>query len=93
MLIQTAYTTTTTGTPFLAYCPRCKDRVRFEGGQPSLVVCNCTVARWGFPNNVLKIATIRGKVSAHKCAAKCTHAKGGDCECSCGGANHGKGWS
>lgn len=29
--------------------------------------------------------------SLHKCDARCQHAKGHKCECSCGGANHGKG--
>jgi hypothetical protein len=29
----------------------------------------------------------------HKCDARCVHARGANCECSCGGANHGKGWS
>lgn len=28
--------------------------------------------------------------SMHKCGAKCLHAKGHDCECECGGKNHGK---
>lgn len=32
-------------------------------------------------------------VVEHKCDARCTHARGGNCECSCGGANHGKGWA
>jgi hypothetical protein len=29
--------------------------------------------------------------SLHKCDARCTNAKGHKCECSCGGANHGRG--
>ncbi len=29
--------------------------------------------------------------SLHKCDARCQHAKGHSCECSCGGKNHGKG--
>lgn len=29
--------------------------------------------------------------SLHKCDARCFHAKGHQCECSCGGKNHGKG--
>lgn len=29
--------------------------------------------------------------SLHKCDARCRHAKGHSCECSCGGANHGRG--
>lgn len=32
-------------------------------------------------------------VVEHKCDTRCTHARGGTCECSCGGANHGKGWA
>ena len=29
--------------------------------------------------------------SNHKCDARCRHAKGGNCECSCGGKFHGAG--
>ncbi len=29
----------------------------------------------------------------HKCDARCTGARGPNCECSCGGANHGAGWA
>lgn len=29
--------------------------------------------------------------SLHKCDARCRHAKGGNCECSCGGKFHGAG--
>lgn len=29
--------------------------------------------------------------SNHKCGAKCRHAKGGQCECECGGKYHGAG--
>ena len=29
--------------------------------------------------------------SLHKCDARCMNARGHDCECSCGGANHGIG--
>ena len=39
-----------------------------------------------------KASVVVGRMSAHKCGARCTHAKGGDCECECGGANHGRGW-
>lgn len=39
-----------------------------------------------------------GKLEAHvnqsvKCDARCTGARGHNCECSCGGANHGAGWA
>lgn len=32
---------------------------------------------------------IRGSVSDHPCDPRCTNATGRDCECSCGGKNHG----
>lgn len=32
---------------------------------------------------------VEGKVTEHVCNAKCMSAKSGQCECSCGGANHG----
>lgn len=38
---------------------------------------------WNFLKAVLNPAV--------KCDARCTHAKGFKCECSCGGENHGKG--
>ena len=33
---------------------------------------------------------VKGRVSEHKCNAKCLASKSGVCECSCGGKNHGK---
>lgn len=39
-----------------------------------------------------KAAVVHGRVSEHACDARCTHAKRGDCECACGGANHGRAW-
>lgn len=37
-------------------------------------------------------AVIRGHFSAaHRCDSRCIYAKGPDCECSCGSANHGAG--
>lgn len=34
--------------------------------------------------------TIRGIVTNHQCDSACTGAKGHNCECSCGGKNHGR---
>ena len=39
----------------------------------------------------LKWVAVKGRKTDHKCDSRCTHAKGGDCECSCGGENHGRG--
>jgi hypothetical protein len=42
----------------------------------------------------LKIDRIKGTYAPdHRCDARCTGATGHNCECSCGGKNHGKGWS
>ena len=35
---------------------------------------------------------VQGFTTSHLCDARCTEAKGFRCECSCGGANHGKGF-
>lgn len=43
--------------------------------------------------SVATFAAIRGTVSTkHKCDSRCLNAKGHDCECSCGGKNHGAGF-
>jgi hypothetical protein len=36
--------------------------------------------------------TVQGFISEHKCGAKCLSAIGPNCECSCGGTNHGTNW-
>jgi hypothetical protein len=47
----------------------------------------CTSGHKFFPCKVVK-----GTFSeAHKCDSRCLNAKGWDCTCSCGGANHGRG--
>lgn len=37
------------------------------------------------------LETVNGKVSSHRCDSRCLNAFTGDCECECGGENHGKG--
>lgn len=37
-------------------------------------------------------STVQGRQSQHVCDARCMCATGHDCECSCGGKNHGKAW-
>lgn len=39
--------------------------------------------------NTLEVSRIEGFASEHVCDARCTGATGKQCECSCGGANHG----
>ena len=38
---------------------------------------------------VTRIIEYKSNPSLHKCDARCQHAKGRLCECSCGGRNHG----
>lgn len=40
--------------------------------------------------NQLGAKVIKGIKTEHVCGSKCTGSKGHVCECSCGGANHGK---
>jgi hypothetical protein len=40
---------------------------------------------------VARIIFRKARPSNHKCDARCRHAKGRNCECSCGGKNHGHG--
>lgn len=40
---------------------------------------------------VTRVIYRKSNPSNHKCDARCRHAKGGNCECSCGGQFHGAG--
>jgi hypothetical protein len=40
---------------------------------------------------VTRVITYKSNPSLHKCDARCMNATGGNCECSCGGKNHGAG--
>lgn len=40
---------------------------------------------------VTRKITFKNNPSLHKCGSKCRHAKGGVCECECGGKYHGIG--
>lgn len=49
--------------------------------QPRCPKCN---------SNAVTFVHVNGKVTDHVCDARCMNAKGQDCECQCGGENHGK---
>jgi hypothetical protein len=56
---------------------------------PYGVMARCPSSHKMFP-----LRQIKGTYSeAHKCDARCLNAKGHDCTCSCGGANHGRGYA
>lgn len=40
---------------------------------------------------VTRVIFYKKNPSLHKCDGRCLNAKGGNCECSCGGKNHGAG--
>jgi hypothetical protein len=49
------------------------------------VTCEC--------GKSVTLKRVAGKVAPdHRCDARCTSAKGHNCECSCGGLNHGADW-
>lgn len=55
---------------------------------PPIQKCpECLVTHPGREN--LTPVMVKGYITDHVCDARCTNAKGQDCECSCGGANHG----
>lgn len=58
-------------------------------GRDLLRTCgNCGIAL-----NLVHARPIKGRVSNLKpCDASCLNAKGNDCECPCGGENHGRNW-
>lgn len=45
----------------------------------------------GAARRVARFVSYNPNGSKHKCDSRCLNAKGGNCECSCGGANHGAG--
>jgi len=79
--------------------PLANAKFRAIGGVPSkhnrydgfkrLVGCPVTGEKATLP--VTRTIFYKSRPSLHKCGAKCLHAKGHDCECECGGVNHGKG--
>ena len=75
---------------WIARCVNCKAHRRIEAGtvietwnnRPALE-CKCEIGR------MMQTKPLRGRVTNHKCNARCLASKGFVCECSCGGKNHG----
>lgn len=66
-------------------------RVTADGKQRSWTMdymggCRCPKCN----AHTLNGAKVDGTYSDHKCGAKCMGATGPNCDCSCGGANHGR---
>lgn len=73
--------------------------VRINGGpltnayvtaEQAIPLCN-GVATCGC-GRPLRIHAVKGTKTSEKCGPKCVNTKGHDCECSCGGSNHGRGY-
>jgi hypothetical protein len=57
-------------------------------------VNNGTFGRCPNRHRFFAMKTVKGTYSKdHKCDSRCLNAKGHDCTCSCGGANHGRGYA
>lgn len=72
-----------------ATCPKTEVRLQFLSyGKPE----NRAGAAYNVLSCTYQVKQVRGTFKAEvKCDGRCTHAKGSDCECSCGGKNHGSG--
>ena len=74
---------------WLGQCRSCKAVIR-EDHEPSQAftgrVAACTCGR------LVKLQQVSGCVTERRCSSLCTNAKRSDCECSCGGENHGSSW-
>ena len=56
---------------------------RYNGKVEINAECSCR------PHAIMSGGLVNGHVTSQPCSIKCTTATGMDCECSCGGANHG----
>lgn len=100
---------TTHHAPLLGRCKECdfalfatRDQVQDADGfrevklvgTPYRVGNNGIFARCTNRHKVFVLKTVKGTYSEkHNCDSRCLNAKGHDCTCSCGGANHGRGYA
>lgn len=100
MLLYPHYgeTATSKTVAVIASCTRCGDRKRFDVVNPGNIRCNCKLRRADVlePKSVqplgATVVEIHARKTAHKCDARCINATGPNCNCSCGGENHGRNW-
>lgn len=71
---------------YIGRCPSCKTLVKAESAprqaHDTLVTCECG-------KSFLAKQVFGSVKESKKCDGRCTGATGFDCECSCGGHNHG----
>lgn len=72
---------------FVGKCTKCKTAITVENDRVHIVATfrcrNCS--------NWVQCVQVEGRETEHKCGAKCRHATGPTCDCSCGGKFHGVG--
>lgn len=85
---------------FCGRCPKCKKPIQVEAASyyfaapcscgVTLSTTQCNPAQKIYFGN-FKPLTHKQVSEPHQCDARCMHAIGANCECSCGGKNHGAG--
>jgi hypothetical protein len=64
------------------------------GGRPTEYGGDTAVGLCPQCHRKMQYGKLSGHVDlAHKCDARCSSARGHNCECSCGGVNHGADWA
>jgi hypothetical protein len=79
------------GTGF--YLVKCKCHTFHVQGGPDLWNVINGFQRCFDCQRMWKAAEIFGRKSDHECGPKCRNSKGPNCECSCAGKNHGRGYA
>lgn len=63
------------------------------GGKPTTYGGDTEMGICATCNKMMDFGQLKGYLRPeHKCDARCTSARGHNCECSCGGENHGSDW-
>jgi hypothetical protein len=64
------------------------------GGKPTVYGGDTAMGLCPTCGRAMKYGALKARVNpAQKCDARCTSARGHNCECQCGGKNHGSQWS
>lgn len=68
--------------------------MRCGGGRPTEYGGDVEMGLCPSCHKMMAFAHLKGRISeVHICDARCMASRGPNCECSCGGANHGKSWA
>lgn len=74
--------------------PACVYIQAIGGGKPTVYAGDTENGLCSQCGRMMSYAPLKGRTNPeHKCDARCMASRGPLCECSCGGANHGKSWA